>query len=123
MKLKDQEKYLRLRSDIVLDDFGVLSIELCDEIAQLQPFGEGNEEPIFEITADVSAVKVLKEKHLSLMLKDAKGKEMKLMGFFAPQEWLEFERGQKVRAQFTLTKNEWRGVTKLEGILVSAESV
>lgn len=123
LDLKDQEKYLRLQSDVALDGFEVLSIELCDEIAQLQPFGEGNEEPIFEITADISAVKVLKEKHLSLTLKDAKGKEMKLMGFFAPQEWLEFESGQRVRAQFTLTKNEWRGVTKLEGILVSAENV
>ena len=121
LKLKDQEQYLKLKSDVVLDSFDILSIELCDEIAQLQPFGEGNEEPIFEITTEVSAVKVLKDKHLSLTLKDKNSKEMKLMGFFAPPEWLEIERGAKVRAQFTLMKNEWRGVTKLEGMLVSLE--
>lgn len=123
LDLKDQEKYLRLTSDIVLDDLSSLSIELCDEIAQLQPFGEGNEEPIFEITAKIAAVRVLKDKHLSLTLRDRNGTEMKLMGFFAPQEWLELERGQQVRVQFTLTKNEWRGKVKLEGILVSVEIV
>jgi len=123
LKLENQETFLRKQSDIVLKSLDQLSIELCDEIAQLQPFGESNEEPIFEIEVEVAAVKVLKEKHLSLIVRDEGGSEMKLMGFFAPEEWLALERGERLRAQFTLTKNEWRGDVKLEGILVSVDKI
>jgi single-stranded DNA-specific DHH superfamily exonuclease len=98
-----------------------LSLELCDEIQQMEPFGEGNQEPIFEITAKVKAVRILKEEHLALTLKDGSGLEFRLMGFYAPSEWLNVRAGQDVLVQFTLMKNEWRGDVKLEGIVVSLE--
>ena len=97
-------------------------MELCDEIQQMEPFGEGNQEPIFEITATVKAVRILKEEHLSLTLKDSGGLEFRLMGFYAPGEWLSVKAGQDVLVQFTLTKNEWGGNTKLEGIVISLET-
>ena len=120
--LTGQERYLRQVSDVILGDFSKLSLELCDEIQQMEPFGEGNQEPIFEITATVKAVRVLKEEHLSLTLKDRGGLEFRLMGFYAPDEWLGVKAGQDVLVQFTLTKNEWGGNTKLEGIVISLET-
>lgn len=121
--LVGQEKYLRQASDVILGDFSKLSLDLCDEIQQMEPFGEGNQEPIFEITTTVKGVRVLKEEHLALTLKDKKNQEFRLMGFYVPDEWLNVKAGQDVLVQFTLSKNEWQGKTKLEGILVSLEQL
>ena len=121
--LVGQERYLRQASDVILGDFSKLSLELCDEIVQLEPFGEGNQEPIFEITTTVKMARVLKEEHLALTLKDRNGLEFRLMGFYVPDEWLKVKAGEDVLAQFTLMKNEWNGNTKLEGMIVSLEKV
>ena len=121
--LTGQEQYLRQASDVILGDFSKLSLELCDEITQMEPFGEGNQEPIFEITTTVKSARVLKEEHLALTLVDRDGLEFRLMGFYAPNEWLNVKAGQDVCVQFTLTKNEWNGNTKLEGIIVSLEQL
>ena len=118
-----QEKYLRQASDVILGDFSKLSLDLCDEIQQMEPFGEGNQEPIFEITTTVKGVRVLKEEHLALTLKDKNSQEFRLMGFYVPDEWSNVKAGQDVLVQFTLSKNEWQGKTKLEGILVSLEQL
>ena len=121
--LVGQEKYLRQASDVILGDFSKLSLELCDEIQRMEPFGEGNQEPIFEITTTVKGVRVLKEEHLALTLKDKKNQEFRLMGFYVPDEWLNVKAGQDVLVQFTLSKNEWQGKTKLEGVMVSLETL
>lgn len=123
LKLKDQEKYLQSASDVVLDDFSEINEELYADICLLEPFGDGNTEPIFEITTDVASKRVLKEKHLSLNLKDKNGKEMKLMAFYAPEEWMAIEGGAKVKAQFVLSKNEFRGKTSIEGNIISLEII
>ena len=46
---------------------------------------------------------------------------MKLMAFYASNEWKEVEAGDKVRVQFTLTKNEFGGKTAIEGEIISLE--
>lgn len=121
LELKDQEKYLQSKSDVVLRNFSGLTEELFAEISLLEPFGDGNTEPIFEITAQISGRRVLKEKHLSLILKDAFGKEMKMMAFHAPEDWKATKTGDKVKVQFTLSKNEFRGKTAIEGNIISLE--
>lgn len=121
LKLKNQEKYLESASDIKLKDFSEITEELFTEICLLEPFGDGNTEPIFEITTRVSGKRILKDKHLSLNLKDKNGKEIKMMSFYAPEEYLEVENGDIVRVQFTLTKNEFRGKTAIEGNIISLE--
>ena len=122
LKLKDQEKYLRESSDVLLTDLSEINETLYDEICLLEPFGEGNKEPIFEIKAEVADVKVLKEKHLSLMVRDDGGRELKAMWFSAPAEFLDgLKRGDELRMQFALMRNEWRGVVKIEGRIISLE--
>lgn len=123
LKLKDQEKYLRATSDIVLKDLSGMTEELWAEVQLLEPFGDGNTEPIWEIVAEVARKSVLKEKHLALTLRDKNGKEMKMMAFYAPEEWKEVEIGASVRVQFNLTKNEWRGKVSVEGSILSLESM
>lgn len=123
LKLKNQERYLRVISDIKLKDLSGINEELFNEICLLEPFGDGNTEPIFEFTGEVFERRLLKEKHLSLAVKDKNGKILKTVGFYAAPEWVAVKNGDKVRVQFTLTKNEFRGKATIEGSLISLERI
>ncbi len=117
--LKNQERFLEEKSDLVLKDLSDINNELYEEICLLEPFGEGNKEPIFEIEANIAAHKILKEKHLSLTVEDGKGNKLRLMAFYAPEEWKNVQNGAKARVQFCLTCNEWGGRRSIEGRIVS----
>lgn len=119
--LKNQERFLRHDSDLKLDDLSEVTEELYDEIRLLEPFGEGNLEPIFEFDGRVSSKRLLKEKHLALTIRDRNNKAMRMMAFHAPEEWQVVESGDEVRVQFVLTKNEWRGNVSIEGEILSLE--
>ena len=121
LKLKDQEKYLQVKSDLRLTDLSGITEELFAEICLLEPFGDGNAEPVFEIDALVYGVRVLKEKHLALTIEDKNQHTMKMMAFYAPEEWKAVEAGDRVRVQFTLSKNEFGGKTAIEGEIISLE--
>lgn len=120
--LSDQERFLRKESDIILNDLGELNLALFDEIQQLEPFGVGNEEPIFELSGRVMAVRVLKEKHLSITITDGEN-DLRLMAFYASEDWKAVKTGDYIRVQFTLMKNEWGGRVSLEGMIISLEEI
>ncbi len=122
LNLKNQEKYLRVKSDVVLKKLDELSVELYDEICQLEPFGVGNEEPVFEYSGRVSGKRILKEKHLSIVISDGEH-ELKLVSFYASEEQMTVASGDEVRVQFTLSKNEWGGNVKIEGMIISLEVI
>jgi len=122
LKLEDQERFLKQQSDMVLDDFSELTEELFDEIHQMEPFGPGNEEPIFEYRGEIASRRVLKEKHLSLEFYDGK-QRFRMMDFYSSGEHMALEAGKNVRVQFTLNKNEWGGRVKIEGAIISLEEI
>ncbi|MBQ8157326.1 single-stranded-DNA-specific exonuclease RecJ [Candidatus Saccharibacteria bacterium] len=121
--LKAQEKYLVRPTDLELDNLKGIDLTLYDEISQLAPFGEGNEEPLFEIRVRVVGRRLLKERHLALTVADDCGNEMKMMAFYAPEEWLAVRAGDELGLQFSLTKNEWRGVTKIEATITDLKQI
>ena len=121
LKLRNQERYLKKESDLRIDDLSGISEELFEEICLLEPFGEGNEEPVFEFDGLLSGKKILRDKHLALTVRDDNGKNMKLVAFYAPEEWKVVEAGERVRLQFTLAKNEWRNNISIEGNVLSLE--
>ena len=121
LRLKNQERFLRNMSDLKLLDLSEVTEELYAEFCLLEPFGDGNTEPILELDGIVVDKRVMKEKHLSLNVGDRNGKVIKLMAFYAPEEWFGVENGNRVRVQFTLTKNEWRGKVAVEGSILSLE--
>ena len=76
---------------------------------------------MFEFDGLLSGKKILRDKHLALTVRDDNGKNMKLVAFYAPEEWKVVEAGERVRLQFTLAKNEWRNNISIEGDVLSLE--
>lgn len=121
LNLKNQANYLKTSPDINLENFNDLTEALYNELKLLEPYGEGNPEPIFSATAKIFTAKILKEKHLALTLRDQNGKFLRTMGFFAPPNWLKLDENTEINAKFTLTLNEWNGRRTLEGRIVDLE--
>lgn len=116
--LKEQERFLEVKEDLVVEDLGELTLELMEELRQLEPFGEGNAEPRFllpEMRVTEVARLGTEGQHLRLMLEDGRGGRLKLMRFFAPEEDLRTSVGEKVNVWATLAENVFRGTRSVEG--------
>ena len=122
LKLKNQLEKLLPKVDIQLEDFSPISLELFEKISLLEPFGNGNEEPTFEIkNAYVVARQEMgdKNQHLKLTLTDGKN-EIKMLKFNAPKEFF-VEIGEEVDVIFSLGLNEWQGQKNVEGQILHLE--
>lgn len=118
LDLYDQERYLDATEDLTVEDFTELSLEFLDELRQLEPYGEGNLEPVF-LLPEVRVVEVAKlgekQNHLRLVVWDKNGKSLKLMMFNAPEEYLRISGGEYVNVWINLTENNFRNTRSVEG--------
>lgn len=118
LKLENQERFLGVQEDLMVEEFEELSLELMEEMRKLEPYGEGNQEPVF-LLPEVRVVDVAKlgaeGKHLRLTVWDKQGKSLKLMQFFAPEENLRVQPGVMANIWMTLAENEFRGIRSVEG--------
>ena len=116
--LREQERFLEVKEDLVVEDLGELTLELMEELRQLEPFGEGNAEPRF-LLPEMRVMEVARlgaeGQHLRLMLEDGRGGRLKLMRFFAPEEDLRTPVGERVNVWATLAENVFRGTRSVEG--------
>ena len=122
LNLEDQLKYLLPKVDIQLEDFSPISLDLFEKITKLEPFGNGNEEPTFEIkNARVVARQEMgdKKQHLKLTLTDGEN-EIKMLKFNAPEEFFA-EIGEEIDVVFSLGLNEWQGQKNIEGQILHLE--
>ena len=119
--LKDQERFLTLREDLSIDALDDINLELADDLALLEPFGGDNEEPVFQLH-DFSVVEArlmgAEKQHLSLIVEDGKGQRIKLLSFFAPEEWCKVSVGARLNVWVKLAKNEWNGIESVEGKII-----
>ena len=116
LKLKNQLEKLLPKVDVQLEDFSPISLELFEKISLLEPFGNGNEEPTFEIkNACVIARQEMgdKNQHLKLTLSDGE-REIKMLKFNAPKDFFA-EIDEKVDVIFSIGLNEWQGQKNVEG--------
>ncbi|MBO4813001.1 single-stranded-DNA-specific exonuclease RecJ [Candidatus Saccharibacteria bacterium] len=118
LHLKNQESYLKKHADLDLNDFSELNLDFLNELKQLEPFGPGNEEPIFRLK-NVELINVTRmgadRNHLRLDLRDKQGKTMKLVAFFAPEEWLNLDPAiDQIEPLVTFTENDFNGVKSIE---------
>lgn len=115
--LENQERHLAPKADVTLESFEGINEELIKQITTLEPFGNGNPEPVFCF----EKVKVVGEKlmgdtkqHIKLQLEDSGGNLLQFLAFSAPEHYFGLI-GEEVRVWCKLTVNEWRGVKNIEG--------
>ena len=121
LHLADQEKYLKSQADITTSDLKDLSLDLIEDLKQLEPFGAGNEEPIFRI----SGAQILETKrmggdgqHLRVDIRGQDGGIIKCVAFFAPEEWFQLDIDSEYEFLIKLVENEWNGVRSAEARLI-----
>ena len=125
LQLTNQERYLLPRADVEIDDFSEIDEELVANLAKMEPFGNGNPEPVLKITtASVLSVRRMGAdgQHVKLALRDKNGKVLQMLAFNAPEEFFR-EPGDEVAAWFQPTINEWQGVRTIEGRLLHVVSL
>ena len=118
LNLTDQTHYLKPTPDLTLSDFDGFTLDFLEELKSLEPFGAGNEEPIFRLdNTELASVRRMGAdgQHLRLDLRDRSGKYLKLIAFFAPESWLSLEPGQPISPLIKLTVNDFNGVKSVEG--------
>ncbi len=118
LNLCDQERFLTVQEDLVVEEFDEISLDLMDELRKLEPYGEGNPEPVFllpEVRVAEAAKLGEKQNHLRLVVWDKNGRSLKLMMFRAPEEYLHLQGGEIVNVWINLTENNFRGTRSLEG--------
>ena len=120
LQLTNQERYLLPRADVEIDDFSEIDEELVANLAKMEPFGNGNPEPVLKITR-VSVLSMRRMgadgQHVKLALRDKNGKVLQMLAFNAPEEFFR-EPGDEVVVWFQSTVNEWQGVRTVEGRLL-----
>ena len=125
LQLTNQERYLLPRADVEIDDFSEVDEELVANLAKMEPFGNGNPEPVLKITAaSVLSMRRMGAdgQHVKLALRDKNGKVLQMLAFNAPEEFFR-EPGDEVTVWFQPTVNEWQGVRTVEGRLLHVVSL
>lgn len=122
-KLFNQEALLLPREDIVVPHFTDVHEKLLDELAGLEPFGNGNPEPVLK--AEGVLVTNLRRmgadaQHVKLELRDEAGGSLQFLAFNAPEHFF-VEPGAYVTVWFQPTLNEWQGRRSVEGRLLHLE--
>ena len=120
LQLTNQERYLLPWADVEIDDFSEITEELIENLAKMEPFGNGNPEPVLKIArSSVLSVRRMGAdgQHVKLALRDKNGKVLQMLAFNAPEEFFR-EPGDEVVVWFQPTINEWQGVRTVEGRLL-----
>lgn len=121
LNLENQERFLEVKEDLGIERNEDLSLELAEELKTLEPFGNGNEVPIFrlkEMRVMEAARLGAEGQHLRLLVWDKAGRGMKIIGFGVPEEYLNLKAGDTIDAWVTLEENVFRGIRSVEGRIV-----
>lgn len=124
-KLFDQAQLLLPQAETSINQLTYVTEELINQLAQLEPFGNANPEPILH--AQNFLVTNQKRmgadaQHVKLELQDASGQAMQFLAFSAPEHFFA-EPGEYVNVWFQPIVNVWMGRRSIEGRLLHLESV
>lgn len=121
-KLINQPLLLLPKEDTVAD-FQELDEALVDALKQLEPFGNGNPQPVLKSTK-VTVVNQRKmgseSQHVKLTL-EMQGRKIDMIAFSAPDHFF-VEPGKTVTVWYTIDVNEWNGGRSVEGQLLHVET-
>ena len=123
-KLSHQEKLLLPKEDVVIEKLGIVDEMLIDQLNQLEPFGNGNPEPVFKamnLLVTNQRRMGADAQHVKLELQDADRTAMQFLAFSAPAHFF-VEPGEYVTIWFQPGVNEWQGRRSIEGRLLHLET-
>jgi len=123
LHLSDQTHYLLPQADVVIDDLSEVTEQLVADIARLEPFGNGNPEPVLQLRrSTVSQLRHMGSdgQHIKLTVQDGQGTALQLLAFNAPPNFVR-QPGDVISAWFQPTINDWRGMRSVEGRLLHVE--
>ena len=121
LNLTNQTRFLKVQPDLETESLSDFSLELLDDLKSFEPFGPGNEEPVFCLknVEVISSHRMGAEgQHLRLDVKGNDKKILKLVAFFAPESWLKIQPGEFYDINIKVIENEWNGTRSLEGRVV-----
>jgi single-stranded-DNA-specific exonuclease len=121
-KLMDQ-KSLMLPSTDATALLSEIDDELINLIGQLEPFGNGNTQPV--LRSDNLVVKKVRRmgdssQHVKLDLEDMDGLRMQFLAFSAPESFF-VQPGTKLSVWYQPGINEWNNIVTIEGRLLHIE--
>lgn len=96
--------------------------DLIDQIAQLEPFGNGNQQPVIKtsnLLVEHKRVVGSDSQHVKLTLKEGNA-TMDFIAFSAPKHYF-VKSGSRVTVWYQPDINEWRGNRSVEGRIVRLE--
>ena len=124
LKLKNQPELLLAQSEATIE-IEQVSVELINEFAVMEPFGNGNPEPILKLN-DVFVTEQKKlgtdKQHVKLTITDRDKHEFQMIAFNAQSNFFVNE-GEHINVWFRPIINEWRGRVSVEGRLLRVELV
>lgn len=124
LKHQEQQKQLLPRED-VLAEIDHVTEELLEKIARLEPFGNGNPQPVL-MTRELTVMHVRRMgtdgQHVKLDLRPPNGKVMQFLAFNAPDHFF-LEIGTYVDVWYQPDVNEWQGRRSIEGRLLEVRPV
>ena len=125
LQLNNQERYLLPKADVEIDDFSEINEDLVGKIATMEPFGNGNPEPVIKITAaDIVNVQHMGTdgQHIKLSARDSDGAVIRMLAFNAPENFL-CKPGDTASIWFRPVINDWLGIRSVEGELLHLQLV
>lgn len=120
LNLTDQLRHLDIRSDVTLTDFSKCTEGNVSQLSLLEPYGNGNPEPVFEfpkLTILTRRTMGAENQHVKYRFSDPSGQTMEMIAFNKTEEFTA-EVGDTVAVWCELGINEWNGRRSVEGRLL-----
>lgn len=123
LKTKTSQK-LNIDAELSLEQ---VIFDLANEISRMEPFGEGNPEPVFLIkNLKVSDLKLVGngEKHLKLTLSGQNSNScLSAIGFRLADTYANLKVNDKIDLVFALQKNQWNGIESLQAKIIDLDII
>ena len=121
-KLVNQAALLLPKADVTAE-LKYVSEGLINLLAGLEPFGNGNEQPILQ-SRHLQVVQTRRmgteDQHVKFTLKDLQGSTLQMLAFSAP-DYFFVEPGEMINVWYQPDINEWQGRRSVEGRLLHLE--
>jgi len=121
LHLADQERYLLKHPELDVENLADLSLDFLDHLSLLEPFGTGNEEPLFclkNITIAETRRLGKDGNHLRLDVRGKDDKILKCIAFFAPENWFNLDPETPHNLLVRPVLNDFQGTRSAEARLV-----